>query len=59
MGMASGLYVAFGICALFFVVALVAIWWAFKAGQFEDIEAAKYEMMQDGPLNGTTKGGGL
>ena len=53
--MASGLYVAFGICGLFFVVGLVAMWWAFKAGQFEDIESAKYEMMQDEPATGVNK----
>lgn len=47
VGLAPGLYVAFGVCALFFVVALAAMWWAFKAGEFEDIEAAKYEMMDD------------
>jgi cbb3-type cytochrome oxidase maturation protein len=54
MGMASGLYVAFGICALFFVVGLAVMWWAFKDGQFEDIESAKYEMMSDEP--GTSAG---
>jgi cbb3-type cytochrome oxidase maturation protein len=47
--MASGLYVAFGVCGLFFVVGLAAMWWAFKGGQFEDIESAKYEMMSDKP----------
>lgn len=43
----SGLYVAFGVCALFFVVAIAAIWWAFRNGEFEDLEAVKFEMMDD------------
>jgi cbb3-type cytochrome oxidase maturation protein len=46
-GLMPGLYVAFGICGLFFVAALVAMFWAFKAGQFDDMEEAKYEMMGD------------
>ena len=53
--MAPGMYVAFGVCGLFFVVGLAAMWWAFKAGQFEDIESAKYEMMNDDFAGGKTQ----
>jgi nitrogen fixation-related uncharacterized protein len=45
--MASGLYVAFGVCALFFVIAIAAIWWAFRNGEFEDMEETKFDMMDD------------
>jgi nitrogen fixation-related uncharacterized protein len=43
--------VAFGICALFFVIAIAAIMWAFKNGEFEDMEGTKFDMMDD-ELNG-------
>ncbi len=43
----GGLYVAFGICLIFFVVAIVAILWAFKNGEFEDMEGTKFDMMDD------------
>jgi len=46
-GLSSGLYVAFGICALFFVVGIVAILWAFRNGEFEEVEEIKYDMMDD------------
>ena len=45
--LSGGLYVAFGICGLFFVVAIAAIWWAFGNGEFEDLEEVKFEMMDD------------
>jgi nitrogen fixation-related uncharacterized protein len=45
--MSSGLYIAFGICGMFFVVAIAAILWAFKNGEFEDLEEVKFEMMDD------------
>ena len=45
--MQGGLYVAFGVCGIFFVVALAAILWAFKNGEFEDLESTKFEMMDD------------
>ncbi len=48
----GGLYVAFGVCAIFFVVAIAAIMWAFKNGEFEDIEGTKFDMMDD-ELNGS------
>lgn len=48
VGVSPGLYVAFGICALFFVVAIIAMVWAFKAGEFEDIESSKFDMLDDG-----------
>jgi nitrogen fixation-related uncharacterized protein len=47
VGLAPGLYVAFGVCALFFVAAVVAMWWAFRNGEFEDIESVKFDMMDD------------
>lgn len=48
VGISPGLYVAFGICAIFFVVGIVAMLWAFRNGEFEDMEEVKYEMMTDG-----------
>ncbi|HEY9715134.1 MAG TPA: cbb3-type cytochrome oxidase assembly protein [Chroococcales cyanobacterium] len=46
-GMQGGLYVAFGVCFLFFVVGIAGILWAFKNGEFEDMEGSKFEMMDD------------
>ncbi|HEY9680181.1 MAG TPA: cbb3-type cytochrome oxidase assembly protein [Oculatellaceae cyanobacterium] len=43
----GGLYIAFGVCIVFFVVAIVAILWAFKNGEFEDMESTKFDMMDD------------
>ena len=43
----GGLYVAFGVCAVFFVIAMVGILWAFRNGEFEDMEATKFDMMDD------------
>lgn len=43
----SGMYVAFGICGLFFLVGVLAMMWAFKNGEFENIEDVKYEMLDD------------
>jgi len=48
VGISPGLYVAFGVCAIFFVVGIAAMWWAFRNGEFEDMEEVKYEMMTDG-----------
>lgn len=45
----SGMYVAFGICALFFVVGVAAMYWAFRNGEFENMEDSKFEMLDDGP----------
>jgi len=47
VGISPGLYVAFGICGVFFVVALFAMLWAFKNGEFENIEDIKYDMLDD------------
>jgi len=47
VGISPGLYVAFGICGVFFVVALAAMLWAFKNGEFENIEDIKYDMLDD------------
>ncbi len=46
-GLQGGMYVAFGVCAVFFVVAIVGILWAFKNGDFEDMENSKFDMMDD------------
>ncbi len=48
----GGLYVAFGVCALFFVVGIAGILWAFKNGDFEDVEGIKFDMLDD-DLEGT------
>jgi len=47
-GLCSGLYVAFGVCLLFFIVGMVGIWWAFRNGEFEDMEGTKFDMLDDG-----------
>jgi cbb3-type cytochrome oxidase maturation protein len=46
-GLQSGIYVAFGVCFLFFVAAIAAMLWAFKSGEFEDMEGAKFDMLDD------------
>lgn len=46
-GLQGGLYVAFGVCFLFFVIGVAGILWAFKNGEFEDIEGTKFDMMDD------------
>jgi cbb3-type cytochrome oxidase maturation protein len=46
-GLASGVYVAFGVCFLFFLSAIAAMAWAFKNGEFDDIEGSKFEMLDD------------
>jgi nitrogen fixation-related uncharacterized protein len=43
----TGIYIAFGICGLFFIIAVVGILWAFKNGDFEDLESVKFEMLDD------------
>jgi cbb3-type cytochrome oxidase maturation protein len=50
-GLASGVYVAYAVCLIFFVVALLAMRWALKNGEFEDMEGSKFEMMDDGETN--------
>lgn len=50
-GLSSGLYVAFFICGLFFVIAIAAMLWAFKNGEFEDMESVKFDMMDDDDNN--------
>jgi nitrogen fixation-related uncharacterized protein len=41
------MYIAFGICALFFVVGVAAMYWAFRNGEFENMEDTKFEMLDD------------
>jgi nitrogen fixation-related uncharacterized protein len=43
----GGLYIAFGVCIVFFAVAIAAILWAFRNGEFEDLESTKFDMMDD------------
>ena len=43
----GGLYVAFGICFLFFIIGIAGVIWAFKNGEFEDMEGTKFDMMDD------------
>lgn len=43
----TGLLVAFGVCGLFFIVGVWAVWWAMGNGEFEDIESSKFDMMDD------------
>jgi len=45
--LSGGVYVAFGVCGLFFIIAIAAIWWAFRNGEFEDVEETKFDMMDD------------
>lgn len=47
----AGLYVAFGVCGVFFIVGIIAMWWAFGNGEFEDIESSKFDMLDDGEDN--------
>ncbi len=47
-GLSAGVYVAYGICMVFFVVALAAMWWAFRNGEFDDMESSKFDMLDDG-----------
>lgn len=46
-GLQPGVYIAYGICMLFFVVAIAAMWWAFGNGEFEDMEGSKFDMLDD------------
>ncbi|MBU6453850.1 MAG: cbb3-type cytochrome oxidase assembly protein CcoS [Cyanobacteria bacterium REEB67] len=47
----GGIYVAFGICGLFFLIGIAGVLWAFKNGEFEDLEGVKFEMLDDGEDN--------
>jgi nitrogen fixation-related uncharacterized protein len=48
-GLQAGVYVSFAICLIFFVAAIAAMLWAFKNGEFDDIESAKFDMLDDAP----------
>lgn len=39
---------AYGVCMLFFLIALAAMHWAFRNGEFDDMEASKFDMLDDG-----------
>jgi nitrogen fixation-related uncharacterized protein len=45
--MEGGLYIAFGICIVFFIVGIAGIMFAFKNGDFEDVEGIKFDMLDD------------
>jgi len=47
-GLQPGVYVAYGVCMLFFLIAIAAMWWAFRNGEFEDMESSKFDMLDDG-----------
>ncbi len=51
VGLDPGLYVAFGICGIFFVMGVFAMLWAFKNGEFENMEDTKFEMLDDDESN--------
>jgi nitrogen fixation-related uncharacterized protein len=46
-GLSGGLYVAFGVCGLFFLVAIAGIVWAYKNGEFQNMEDIKFDMLDD------------
>jgi cbb3-type cytochrome oxidase maturation protein len=48
-GMSGGLYVAFGICVVFFIVGVVALIWGLRDGQFDNMEDSKFDMLDDSP----------
>jgi cbb3-type cytochrome oxidase maturation protein len=48
VGISPGLWVAFGVCGFFFVIGVAAMLWAFRDGQFTDIESSKFDMLDDG-----------
>ncbi|MBY0545982.1 MAG: cbb3-type cytochrome oxidase assembly protein CcoS [Candidatus Obscuribacterales bacterium] len=50
-GLSSGVYVAYAVCLIFFIVALLAMRWAFANGEFEDMEGSKFDMMDDEPVS--------
>jgi len=52
-GFTGGIYIAFGVCAFFFIIAIAGIMWAFKNGEFEDMEGSKFDMLDD-EVDGTT-----
>jgi len=47
--MSGGLYVAFGICVLFFIVGVAALVWGLRDGQFVNMEDSKFDMLDDSP----------
>lgn len=42
-----GFYAAFAVCALFFLIAVGALFWASKTGRLSNLEDTKYKMLQD------------
>ncbi|MBK9144371.1 MAG: cbb3-type cytochrome oxidase assembly protein [Candidatus Melainabacteria bacterium] len=51
----TGIYVAFTVCAIFFVGAVLAMLWALRNGDFEDFEGSKFEMLDDAPDGGAAQ----
>ncbi len=46
-GIGPGYIAAFAICALFFVLAFGAMFWASKSGKLDDLEESKFRMLDD------------
>ncbi len=46
-GLGAGYIVAFAICALFFIVAFVALLWASRSGRLDNLEDTKFNMLKD------------
>jgi hypothetical protein len=46
-GIGPGYIAAFLICALFFLIAFVAMFWASRNGKLDNLEDSKFRMLQD------------
>ncbi|MBX2860498.1 MAG: cbb3-type cytochrome oxidase assembly protein CcoS [Vampirovibrio sp.] len=46
-GIGPGYIAAFFICGLFFLMAVIALFWASGTGRLENLEQAKYAMLKD------------
>lgn len=46
-GLGPGYWAAFAICALFFITAGAALYWASKTGRLSAGEESKYKMLED------------
>lgn len=51
----TGIYVAFTVCVIFFIGAVLAMLWALRNGDFEDFEASKFDMLDDAPDGNTAQ----
>ena len=46
-GLGPAWFAAFAVCILFFLVGALAMVWASRSGRLENMENAKYRMLQD------------